>query len=43
MVESRRVRLVLFVGNNIIGSISKSPDTKQYLFHLIVKSRPGLA
>jgi hypothetical protein len=43
MVESRKVRLVLFVGNNIIGSTSNSPDTKQYLFHLIVKSRPGSA
>ncbi len=42
MVESRKVILVLFVGNNIIGSISNSPDNKQYLFHLIVKSRPNL-
>jgi hypothetical protein len=28
----------LFVGNNIIGSIDNSPNTKPYLFQLIVKS-----
>jgi hypothetical protein len=38
MVESRKVGLLLLVGDNIIGSISNSPDNKQYLFHLIVNS-----
>ncbi len=38
MVESRKVRLGLFVGNNIIGSIDNLPNTKPYLFQLIVKS-----
>jgi hypothetical protein len=38
MVESRKVRLGLFMGNNIIGSIDNSPNTKPYLFQLIVKS-----
>jgi hypothetical protein len=30
--------LGLFMGNNILGSIDNSPNTKPYLFQLIVKS-----